>query len=372
MNILLGLYGILDYDGRVLRSIGALKNSYDLTVYSHVKNNGFEIENVKIIKRKLGYYENNPTLSHIYYFFSFVFLAYKLKPKIIYVHDYYLSFTGMIAGFISGAKVVYDSHELLILKKDEKHGFRIRFFSFLERISIKYFSLIFSANEERAIVMKRCYSLKENPIAINNIPSFKQVNDFISLIDLENKFNFKKSDFKQIFIYQGVMTAIRDIDITISKIAQVKDSLILLIGKGNKEYIEYLKHSFKSNSNVRFIGQVDLITLYSFLKIADFGIISYSNRNLNNKYCAPNKLYEYANFNLPVVTSDQRIFKRLFEVYKIGITIQPSDSDFCQSFSKFKELCDVEIEIKKFNSHNKWEYEANKILEAMDKITQEI
>lgn len=359
----MGLYGTLDNDGRVLRSIDALKNDFELIVYSYVNDKSFNINNVSIKKRGLRYYQNNPLLDHFLYLIHFIKIAFKVRPEIIYVHDYYLALTGVITGLLTGAKVVYDSHELMIIKNNSKVGFRHRFFSYLEKLSIKRFNLIISANDERAIIMKRCYKLTDSPLTINNIPNFDVLENLITLDEIQFRYKFRISDYKNIFVYQGVITPIREIDIVVSQIALIPDSLILLIGKGKESYVAMLKQKLNFFSNIRFLGQVDLISLYSILRIADYGIISYSNKNLNNKYCAPNKLYEYANFNLPIITSDQRIFKRLFKKYKIGLYTYANNQTFLSDFENFSHLNSFTKEIEKFKATNKWKFEADKLVQ---------
>ena len=133
-------------------------------------------------------------------------------------------------------------------------------------------------------------------------------------------------------------------------------------------YIKYLKDLFEKNSliNIHFLGNLDLKSLYSILKVSDLGIISYSNINLNNRFCAPNKLYEYAMFNLPMITSDQVLFKRTFKKYKIGIIYNEIKNIKKESYKLINN--NLKTEFKKFNDSNKRTFESRKLFNALNKL----
>ena len=109
-------------------------------------------------------------------------------------------------------------------------------------------------------------------------------------------------------------------------LVQLKDYDLLIVGDGPKIYFDNLKYRYTSNTNIHFVGRVALDQVYSFIKISHCGIISYSMQNLNNTYCAPNKLYEYAQFNLRMITTDQVLFKKTFEIFPFGMILSPQVS----------------------------------------------
>lgn len=347
----MGLYGYIEHDGRVLRSIGSLTDDHDVSLFSHCKDEKFQISNARLLKRKNTYYAKNPYLEQILFFFAFLSKAIKLKPDVVYVHDYYLTFVGRIAKLVTGAKVVYDAHELTIVEKEEKVDFRTKLFFFLEKISIHSFDLIIAANDERARMMKEYYGLAVQPEVVRNIPDVKISHDLFSKDQLEENFQVLKNSSSSIYIYQGVVTPIRRIDLLVGEIAKIENAIVLIVGGGSESYIQELKNGFKEKGleNVHFLGKVDLKTLYSLLNISDFGLISYSDANLNNKYCAPNKLYEYSQFQLPMITTGQEIFHTTFKNFKIGLVRKGSDSEFLQELNEISNNENIKQEFEKFN-----------------------
>ena len=246
---------------------------------------------------------------------------------------------------------MYDAHELTIVEKEEKVDFRTKLFFFLERISIHSFDLIIAANDERARMMKEYYGLEVQPEVVRNIPDVKISHDLFSKDQLEENFQVLKNSSSSIYIYQGVVTPIRRIDLLVGEIAKIENAIVLIVGGGSESYIQELKNGFKEKGleNVHFLGKVDLKTLYSLLNISDFGLISYSDANLNNKYCAPNKLYEYSQFQLPMITTGQEIFHTTFKNFKIGLVRKGSDSEFLQELNEISNNENIKQEFEKFN-----------------------
>ena len=388
MNILIALFGNIENDGRVLRSIKTLKKKYQVTNFSYCDKTNFKINNVKLIKRKSPKNKKN--------FFELVLFTYQLlkivfrnKYDFIYLNDYFLTMPINLIYYLKPSKIIYDAHELIISerlykktnsdkiisKTDEnikKNKYElIDFFYYLfEKISIKKVDLIITANKERALIMKNHYSLKKLPEVVKNIPYNTIKKNLYTRDILEKKFKFLKNYNGKIFVYQGLISSKRKIQNIVIRLSEIKNSKILIIGNGEKDYIEYLKNLFKkrSLSNIHFLGNIDLKSLYSILKISNLGIISYSNINLNNRFCAPNKLYEYAMLNLPMISTNQIIFKKTFKKYKIGF-IYNENKKISKEYELLIQNINLKKEFKKFNDSNDQSFEAEKLLNAVQKIS---
>lgn len=371
MKILMGLYGYIEHDGRVLRSIGSLSDDHEVILYAHCKDKNFQLPKASLIKRENSYYLKKPLLEQLLFFIAFLKKVIKIKPEVVYLHDYYLTFLGKVIKFISSAKVVYDAHELAMVEKGENANFRTKLFASMEKTSIGSFNLIIAANDERARIMKEYYDLPIQPVVIKNIPDVEISNDLYSRPELEEKFEILKNSTASIYVYQGVVTAIRKIDLVVNEIAKIKNSLVLIVGGGSDSYIQELKDGFKARGleNVHFLGKVDLKTLYSVLNISDFGIISYSDVNLNNKYCAPNKLYEYAQFKLPMITTEQEIFQTTFSGYKIGLVQKGSESEFLKELNEISNNEKINDEFEKFNKVFNQQEESLKLHKAISTLS---
>lgn len=321
----MAVFGQINSDGRVLRSIEALKDEFDITIFGSVSEENFSLDKVDIFryKYKLPFYSR--LINHIIFHFKFIIQALKIRPSVIYVHDYYLSALGVIAGRICGAKIIYDAHELII-DSDYHQSKRNWFYAQLEKRAIKKYDLVISANDERATQMINFYNLNQvQVVSVKNIPG-KSVHDgTVNFLKLKKSFPFLSKDKKYI-IYQGVVTPARDLENILDPLSQLKDYDVLIVGEGPKKYYDSLVSKYENNSNIHFVGKVNLYILYSFIKISFCGIISYSMQNLNNKYCAPNKLYEYTQFNLKMLTTNQVLFDKTFQKFPFGMILSANTS----------------------------------------------
>jgi hypothetical protein len=324
-NLLMAVFGQVNTDGRVLRSIRSLQDDFDLSIYGSVSDDSFTLPNVNLVLStyKLPYYSR--LLVHLIFHIQFLRLALKTRPAVIYVHDYYLSALGFVAGRLCGSKIIYDAHELIIDSKFRESK-RNWFYAQLEKVTIDKYDLVISANDERALQLIKFYGLKsERVVSVKNIPGESVHQGIKGYKELSQSYPFI-SEGKKYIIYQGVVTPIRDLDKILAPLSRYKEFDILIVGEGPKKYFDTLVLKYADHTNIHFVGKVDLNTLYSFVKISFCGIISYSMQNLNNKYCAPNKLYEYAQFDLKMLTTSQILFQKTFEEFPFGMILSSSTS----------------------------------------------
>ena len=71
------------------------------------------------------------------------------------------------------------------------------------------------------------------------------------------------------------------------------------IGRLSKDVRDTIqKHKL---TNVKLIGQVQHFELEKYYLETDIGVVLYKDTGLNYRYCAPNKLYEYWSYGIPVI-----------------------------------------------------------------------
>lgn len=116
----------------------------------------------------------------------------------------------------------------------------------------------------------------------------------------------------------------------------------------------------KGLENVKIIGQVPHKDLKSFYNQIDYGLILYKPISLNNRYCAPNKLYEMWSNGIKVIGPSVEGLRPLFKTNALGklinmdnivslrcgleevINIKPSREDRINIIAIFN--CDFSIE----------------------------
>lgn len=147
------------------------------------------------------------------------------------------------------------------------------------------------------------YKLKNRPVVFTNKPYDGKYVDLFQSCKISNYDNIIRIfDDKNIILYQGIVRADRPIDNVARALLRLGDdnNLFVIMGKVNKEYMNNIKEIY---SNILFIDYVPAPEHLEITKHAKIGMAIYDNSNLNNEFCAPNKIYEYAKFGIPMLTS---------------------------------------------------------------------
>ena len=317
-KILMAVYNPIEVDGRVKRIASSLADHYDLTLFCPsgdgvYYNSAFKVNRVAMHPRfgRIG--------RLLRFWWKFVLSVLRYKPNIVYAHDFFLPFPGWVAAKLTGAKLVYDAHELSVPESGERRTLREHLFYHLECFVLPRVDLVIAANPERAQIMQDHYSLPICPTVVRNIPPLPQCNINDSQVVVRYPL-LKRENPKEVhIIYMEDINPARGLD----KLLYAADLLppyfkIIFVGGGPD--LDYLKSLVVSDATDRFrvVGSVIHDHVYDVLRQADIGFVSYSTKGLNNIYCALNKLFEYAQAGLAVVASCQPTISCLLSDYRIG------------------------------------------------------
>ena len=354
-KVLMAVYGPIQSDARVMRAARSLyEKGYEVSIISLNSDENFTSQWFSNIFLR----DKRKYLS----LFSFWYNTYRIaKSKdicLLYLHDYYMPLVGKIYKAVTRRKWVYDAHELIIPEKHSKTQLRMRFFALLERISIKSADLVIAANEERLEVMRKSYHLKKS-ISVQNISDFS----------LSTTTNTPKDN---IIVYQGAMMKSRHIDFYLhSQKFLPNDYTLLLVGGGDSiPELKRIAYEMGIENQVIFTGKVSQEEMYNYGMRAKVGIISYPLEGLNNYYCAPNKIFEYAALKVPMIGTPQPFLKHMFEKYHIGEIVEWDDTEaYLQTVKKIISNYDSYLtNMDLFLQENCWSNESQKLKDAITDI----
>lgn len=144
----------------------------------------------------------------------------------------------------------------------------------------------------RACILRVWSKLSKTPTVVPNKPFShprqKNIpNQFTHL--LENK---------RIVLYQGYIQRSRNLDKICEACETLDDYMVVLLGKGDKEYIASLKERYPGMLHLPFILPPEHLYVTSWARIA---VVKYDFVTLNGIFCAPNKIWEYTGFGIPVL-----------------------------------------------------------------------
>lgn len=178
----------------------------------------------------------------------------------------------------------------------------------------------------RAHVTKAYFNLVDLPVIIPNKPDFdlSKLRDVIE-DDIEVLFRDKK-----VILYQGIFNyPERRLDELCESINYLPKEYIICIMGGNDSNKERLINKYESD-RVVFLPFISAPKHLEITKKAYIGYLSYFPTQgaienvINTLYCAPNKIYEYSCFGVPMISNDIPGLSSLFDRYNAGRVV----SDF--------------------------------------------
>nr|WP_319555538.1 glycosyltransferase [uncultured Vibrio sp.] len=352
--MLMFAYTELEYDGRVKRSfdeLSKIKQSKIFVAKSSKQSN--DIISAELNKLSLFYYA-------IFIIKSFLVLikcrVFNSSVSNFYYHDYYSHPVALFSMLLfPSSNHIFDCHEIIF---DNRLSIRIAIFKFFESWASKKYNVIVFPNNHRAKIFRRYYKIKFKSVVIRNITEFHPDKDTFT--------NLNRVDIVNV-VYQGVISKGRGIDDIISRFKNVKGVNLTIIGWGQDE--SWLKDKVKNSNNIRFIGKVTREELQSEMKKNHIGIISYISKDLNNKFCAPNKIFEYVNSGLYVLSSQQPTIKDEVDLNNIGRTVNFKDhNDFIRGLGEVKEMLSSKSNLRKYVEENTWLSESSKYRSVLDDV----
>ena len=170
----------------------------------------------------------------------------------------------------------------------------------------------------RTVLYQIWFSLEKRPWVLPNIPAFIPSKEVIKSVEKKYSDKLELLNGKNVILYQGHIGAGRDLTNFAKAINELgQNFLLLLVGKdhntvaGLRRYCDNILH-------IPFIPAPDYLV---FTMHSDVGILSYDPTSINNVYCAPNKLFEYASFGLPMLGNDIPGLKYMLEFYNAGVIV---------------------------------------------------
>ena len=205
--------------------------------------------------------------------------------------------------------------------------------SWLKKMATKA-TLLICCEKHRAAIMKSRYSLKNTPIVIPNKP-YDLDKTFPSSLPINNIMN--KLQKKFLIVYQGIVMPDRPLVNIVNALKTINDTQIAFIVMGrcdDKNYETSLKSIY---DQVYYLGYIPAPQHLAITKLCHLGIANYDFSSLNNVFCAPNKIYEYAKFGKPMLTSQN-----------IGLTetVGAYGAAKCIDFTNIDNICNAIMSIR--------------------------
>jgi glycosyltransferase involved in cell wall biosynthesis len=207
-------------------------------------------------------------------------------------------------------KLIFDSNELSV---ETFSGAKKKIWSFIQKRSLKYVDKVIHAEKNRMNYFIKNYD-KTNAkrhITIENYP------------EKNKNFVYTKRDQIKALYFGGISEG-RKLEEIINAFGKLKNVFLDIVGYGSDEYLKKLNNIIDKNGyiNIKILPPISDSVIYKIFPDYSIGLAFYSNTNLNNYYCAPNKIFQYIQSGLAVITNNYPGLKEVIEKNKIGVCIE--------------------------------------------------
>ena len=218
---------------------------------------------------------------------------------------------------VTGAKLVYDTHELETETSGYK-GVRQKLGKLVERALIRRAARVFVVSDSIGDWYARQYGIAQ-PTTVRNIPQFAAAVEeripatITSLPIPEGAIRY---------IYQGGFIAGRGIERLLETFSRSTRAHLIMMGSGPLE--GRVRDAARRHDNIHLLPPVSPKEVLQYTRGADVGICLTDNSCLSHYYSLPNKVFEYLHAGLPVVVNPLFEQQKLVETFGCG-WVAPED-----------------------------------------------
>ncbi|WP_339441505.1 glycosyltransferase family 4 protein [Pseudomonas proteolytica] len=240
------------------------------------------------------------------------------RAAVVHAHDVNTLPTAWLAAKLSGARVVYDAHEIST-SREGYNSFR-GLVARVEGVLMPRVQGSITTTDARAKFFARAYGVPR-PVVLQNRPRLT-----VSPASQRIRQELQLQQPWPIVIYQGGLQQGRGLERLVRIAASVNDAYFVFIGGGRLTApLTALSQELGLTERVHFIPTVSLADLPSYTASAEIGVQPIENTCLNHFTTDSNKLFEYLIAGLPVVATDLPEIRRIVRAFDIGLLVRESD-----------------------------------------------
>jgi glycosyltransferase involved in cell wall biosynthesis len=290
-----------------------------------------------------------------YHFRLFFFLLFRKKDLLV-SNDLDTLLPCFLNAKFSGAKLIYDSHEIFCEVPELMHTpAKKKMWERIEKFVVPKLKYCITVNQSIAGWFNKKYN--GNFKVVRNIPEIP------SIARTKTREELGLPPDKKIILLQGAGINIqRGAEEAIDAMQYVENAIFLIIGGGDalpdlKERVQSLGLTEKVQFKSKMIPQ----ELVHYTRNADIGLTLDKDTNINYHFSLPNKIFDYMHAALPVLASNLPEIKAIIEKYDIGCLIAHHDPKYIANRINYM-LSSAELDKWKRNSikaaaENTWEKE---------------
>jgi len=246
------------------------------------------------------------TIRLVKYWAGAVAAARRFEADVVHANDGNTLAPAIFLRLVTGARIVYDSHELWLRRNVRADRWLAPFVeSVTERLGVRMADAVITVSPSIAAWLKSTYHLPESPMVVRNVPVWEGAPSR-SKGRLREMAGLTPSE--RVVSYCGGITTGRGLEETVDALAVLPDDVhFVVLGFGPPGYRAELLRRARDlgvERRVHLVGHVAVPDVPQTLADADLAIVFVRPIVLSYRYCLPNKLFESIHAGLPIVSAD--------------------------------------------------------------------
>lgn len=288
------------------------------------------------------------------------------RAAVVHAHDVNTLPTAWLAARLSGARLVYDAHEISTSREGYAH-FR-KGVACVESTLMPRAEGTITTTDIRARFFARAYGIVR-PLVLQNRPCLS-----ISPPTQRIREELGLQQPWPIVVYQGGLQQGRGLERLLRVAANLPGAYFVLIGGGRlTQALVTLREVLCLAERVHFIPTVSLANLPSYTASADIGVQPIENTCLNHFTTDSNKLFEYISAGLPVVATDFPEIRKVVSHYSVGeLVAAGSDQALHRALARLIDNPSLRQQLacsaKQAARHLNWEQQEHRLVALYQRV----
>lgn len=244
-----------------------------------------------------------------------------VAPDVFHSHDLNTLYIGTQCAQKTGAKLVYDSHELATERNRMDSKWQ-RWAIWNERRGLPHVDALITASPAWIpFLIERYGAVPALAIEIINVPEWHHE---VPVWDLRGELDIPSH--VPILLYQGSIQENRGIEQALEATLMLDEGVLVVVGYGyHRPTLEAMVAKRDIGDRVKFFGPIPNHELLYWTAAADIGMANIINSSLSYHTSLPNKLFEYIMAGVPVIGSDSPEIGRIVAETGVGEVCDPDD-----------------------------------------------
>ena len=241
------------------------------------------------------------------------FFLLRNKANLLYANDLDTLFPNFLTSNLKKSTLIYDSHEIFCeVPELLATPFKKKIWLTLEKSIVPKLKYCITVNNSIAKWFMEKYTIQFNVV--------RNIGDFSTVDQLKSRAELGIPENKKMILIQGAGINIdRGAEEVVEAMQYLTQIVLYIIGSG--DVIGQLKQMCiekQLQDKIVFIDKIPADILVHYTACADLGLTLDKDTNLNYRYSLPNKVFDFINAGIPILSSRLPELEALINKYQIG------------------------------------------------------